>query len=124
MTQALGDRVQYLMTGPDLSDDRECFKVPLIGIQALQRLPLRVARRQTRQRRGLLMVVSILSTQPCLSYILIEFSSTQCLIRVPSTRVFRSVWISPSNRQLIRLCKKRRTSAALKFSMACRINAG
>src|SRR5512141_2410430 len=32
MTQALGDRVQYLMTGPDLSDDRECFKVPLIGI--------------------------------------------------------------------------------------------
>ena len=36
--------------------------------------------RRTFKRRGLLIVVSILSTLPSLSYILIEFSSTRCLI--------------------------------------------
>ena len=64
------------------------------------------------------MVVSILSTQPCLSYILIEFSSTQCFMRTPSTLLLIVLITSPLKRVLQRLWRKRITSSELKCSIA------
>lgn len=43
-------------------------------------------------------MVSTRSTLPCLSYILIEFSPTRCLIRTPSGRRFTSLTTSASSR--------------------------
>ena len=37
------------------------------------------------------MVVSTRSTDPCLSYILIELPATRCLTRIPSGRCFKSL---------------------------------
>ena len=61
--------------------------IPLrIGIQCMARLPRRRVHRRTFNRRTLFRVVSTRSTLSCLSYIFIEFSSIQCLIRIPSAR--------------------------------------
>src|SRR5205085_7134893 len=75
------------------------------GNHVLTCLPRVVPWRSTRKRRGLLMVVSILSTLPCLSYILIEFSSTRCFTLMPSGRRCRSLLTSPAKRLSVRRCK-------------------
>ena len=49
----------------------------------------RVIERRTLKRAGLLIVVSIRTTRPALSYIVIECSCPPCLIRTPSRRSLR-----------------------------------
>ena len=77
--------------------------------------PLRMGRQTLRPwiRRGALMsrmslsVVSTLSTEPALLYILTELRFTECFTRVPSIRRCRSLTTSPEKRGVIPLSTRR-----------------
>src|SRR5256885_3323283 len=70
-----------------------------MGHQASCSRPCRWTRRRTLNSRGLLMTVSMRSTQPNLSYIFSQLFLTRCLTRAPGQRSFlQSVSTSPSKR--------------------------
>jgi hypothetical protein len=64
------------------------------------------------------MTVSTRSTQPCLSYILIQLAFIACLTRAPGQRRFQSFRISPANFPWSLRHKKVRTSSARRQSVA------
>src|SRR5262249_55720470 len=70
------------------------------------------------------MTVSTRSTQPCLSYILIQFAFIACFTRAPGQRRFQSFRISPANLPWSLRPKKVRTSSARRQSVAWRERRG
>jgi hypothetical protein len=93
-------------------DRCQSLQIALVGRLAARRcrsaIPLRsqalpASGRPSGARKDLnpeasLIVVSTRSTLPCLSYILIEFPPSRCLILTPSGRVFMSLTTSASSR--------------------------
>jgi len=70
------------------------------------------------------MVVSIRSTEPCLSYILTEFARAACLTRTPSTRRLKSVVTSPWKFGESFLPRNRSTSGLCMSATAYRTSEG
>src|SRR5439155_5096057 len=65
------------------------------------------------------MTVSTRSTQPCLSYILIQFPFIQCFTRAPRQRRFHSLRISPVKPPWSLRPRKVNTSSARRHSVLC-----
>ena len=90
------------------------------GCHPRVRRPRRPARRRTLNSYGSLMTVSTRSTQPCLSYILIQLAFIACFTRAPGQRRFQSFRISPANFPCSLRPKKVSTSSARRQSVAWR----